>query len=130
MEFAKSRIFRLYPAVWLCATASFLVYLVLNIKHGLFATYFSAMLLIPLKGFAVYWSLGVEMIFYAAVFFWKLRLPSIALQRLAICVLIWSGAYLIAHLLGWHGLSPKFERILLLRHGVFFALGIFFWAGT
>ncbi len=128
--FAKSRIYRLYPAVWICATISAGIYLSLGLKHSLLLHYIGAMLLVPMAGFAVYWTLGAEVVFYATVFLWKLRIPAVSLQRLAICLTVWSGAYLVARMLGWQGVPTFFERVLLMRFGIFFALGVFLWGCT
>lgn len=130
IAFAKSRIYRLYPAVWICATISAASLLALGLSRHLMTHYLAALLLVPMKGFLVYWTLGVEVMFYATVFFWKLRFPKLALVQLASILVIWSGLYNLALVSGWHGIPPLLEGPSMLRHGVFFALGIYLWAAT
>jgi exopolysaccharide production protein ExoZ len=126
LQFAKSRLLRLYPAVWICATISAVLCIVLGTTHWLLLRYVGSMLLVPLKLWLspVYWTLGVEMVFYATVFLWKLRWPGFSPLAPAALLLLWSGAYLAAVALSGHELPSAIERIVLLRHGAYFALGM------
>ena len=130
--FARRRIYRLYPAVWICATTSMLILLFLGIRDWLPVRYLNAMLLLPLvpRISDVYWTLGVEVVFYALVFVWKARMPSAALSHLAGALLVWSGLYICMMALTRHQLPNIVSRPLLMNHGVYFSIGIWIWTGT
>ena len=74
-EFLLGRALRLYPAVWVCATATFLVLLLCGSGPAseLILPYIHAMLMVP-KGVTgqwldeVYWTLAAETAFYGLVF--------------------------------------------------------------
>lgn len=130
--FARSRIVRLYPAAWLCATVSLLVASVSGMLPHLFLRYVSSLMLSPLGHWMspVYWTLRVEMAFYTLVFLCLLFLPKLPLQRIALALAAWSGLYIVCKFIIGHGLPAVIEQLLLLRHGVFFAIGILFWLRT
>ena len=74
-EFLLGRALRLYPAVWVCSTLTFLVLLVFarGKASEFILPYISSMLLIPkgIKGQwidCIYWTLSAEMAFYGLVF--------------------------------------------------------------
>src|ERR1700710_2285244 len=74
-EFLCGRALRLYPAVWVCSTLTFLVLLCFapGKASEFMGPYLSAMLLIPkgIKGQwldCIYWTLAAEMAFYGLVF--------------------------------------------------------------
>jgi exopolysaccharide production protein ExoZ len=131
LAFAKNRACRLYPSAWICATTSLLILLALGGRPWLFAQYASSMLLLPinLRISGVYWSLAVEIVFYALVFLWRARLPNVPLQKLASCLLIWSGLYLVAMSAGYL-LPGEIARPIVLVHGAYFAIGILLWLRT
>jgi peptidoglycan/LPS O-acetylase OafA/YrhL len=71
-RFAVSRMVRLYPAYWACVTITFLVLTVAGTRHVAVSDYLVNLTM--LEGFvgrplvdAVYWTLQVELIFYAIV---------------------------------------------------------------
>src|ERR1700744_4570676 len=98
-EFLFSRALRLYPAVWVCATATFIVLLLFASGSAteFIIPYLRAMLLIP-KGIngqwidCVYWTLAAEMAFYGLVFC-ALLTKKITLRHLAWGLTIYSAAF-------------------------------------
>ena len=141
-EFLFSRALRLYPAVWVCATLTFIVLLLFagGKASEFILPYIRAMLLIP-KGITgqwldcIYWTLAAEMAFYGLVFCamltkkitlrhlaWGLTIYSAAFNGFALLVL--SGA-IQSDLLYWTILMFRVPAATwLLSHGCFFALGI------
>ncbi|MBK3733438.1 acyltransferase family protein [Azospirillum brasilense] len=138
VAFIRSRLLRLYPAAWVC-TILCLVALVLmpGPDPDLARRFIASFTLAPAGPFiaSAYWTLPVEIAFYGAVFLLLLsgnfhRLPQFALALTAA-----SSAYLGVYSLHVFGVVHlpflEFEygmlNMTLLRHGVFFALGIFLW---
>jgi len=144
--FLRSRVVRLVPAAWLCSTLT----LVVLVWHSsgpttdLMRGYRHSMLFMPWSPWidSVFWTLGVEVFFYAAVglLIWRGKVRAIGTLA---TVLAWTClAYWTAFSLGQSGAVPTlavlnktlpyvFERVLellLVKHGAFFALGIFIWA--
>jgi peptidoglycan/LPS O-acetylase OafA/YrhL len=144
--FLRSRVVRLVPAAWLCST---LTLAVLAWHYGGFTIdlmrgYRHSMLFMPWYPWIdnVFWTLGVEIFFYTAVglLIWRGRERAIGTLAAAlgwICL-----AYWLAYSLGQIGAVPALavlhktlpypvERVLellLVKHGAFFAVGIFMWA--
>lgn len=132
-KFLRSRILRLYPAVWLCATISAIVlwsYAIVPIKQ-IARGYIHSILLIPVAPWIdeVYWTLGVEMVFYAMV--WIILAFSSFERIKTLCWII--GGVSAAFWIGGALFKPSFltshmfDRRLsltLIHHGVFFSLGI------
>jgi peptidoglycan/LPS O-acetylase OafA/YrhL len=141
-EFLLGRALRLYPAVWACATVTFIVLLLFasGSASEFIVPYVRAMLLIP-KGLngqwldCIYWTLAAEMAFYGLVFFtlltrrftlrhlaWALTLYSAVFN--AISMLVVSGA-IHSGLLYFVVLMFRVPcAAWMLNHGCFFALGI------
>src|SRR6202007_2526850 len=141
-EFLLGRALRLYPAVWVCATATLLVLILFG--HGsasqYIIPYIHAMTLVP-KGLTapwldgVYWTLAAEMAFYGLVFCTMLT-KTITLRHVAIGLTIYSAVFnaFALQVLSWA--TPNDYAYLavlafrvpcadfLLNHGCFFALGI------
>jgi peptidoglycan/LPS O-acetylase OafA/YrhL len=141
-EFLFGRVLRLYPAVWVCSTLTFIVLLLFaggEVSEFIFP-YIRAMLLIP-KGIngqwldCIYWTLAAEMAFYGLVFC-ALLTKKITLRHLAFGLTIYSGvfnAFSLAVLTGVIRSEILYFVVLmfrvpcagwLLNHGCFFALGI------
>lgn len=81
-----------------------------------------------------YWTLPIEIAFYSVIFLamlsGKCRLREVA--RILACIstaYIVALAYLLASKLslGWLDLEYGMKNMLLLRHGVFFSIGIYLW---
>ena len=141
-EFLVGRALRLYPAVWVCATLTFIVLLVFasGSASEFVGPYLKAMLLIP-KGLngqwldCIYWTLAAEMAFYGLVFC-TLLTKKITLRHLAFGLTIWSALFNAFSLLVLSGVIRSeilYFVVLMFRvpcaafllyHGCFFALGI------
>jgi peptidoglycan/LPS O-acetylase OafA/YrhL len=144
VEFLVSRALRLYPAVWVCSSATLLV--LLFFATGSFTEfvgpYVRSMLLIPRGPWidGVFWTLTAELSFYALVFVLLLS-HRLTLLHLAWALTIYSGLFNAFQLfvtlelpasslywfLIWHRATAA---ILLSYHGCFFALGIWFWVAS
>lgn len=144
VRFLESRLARLYPAAVACAVIGFSVILALNFSHeavsvhatGTTQAFFNSLLLLngPFLGTA-YWTLPVELAFYGLV------LGLLVLNRfkpglwLAAGLVAWSGPLLVvftAHTLGlidapWSDLHYGPRNALLLRHGMYFGMGVCLW---
>jgi peptidoglycan/LPS O-acetylase OafA/YrhL len=150
-QFLVGRALRLYPAVWVCATATLLVLLLFGggPASKFIMPYLHAMTLVP-EGVTkqsldvVYWTLAAEMAFYVLVFCAMLT-GKITLRHFAFGLTIWSAVFNAVSLLVLFCTTPVdlpsvspanvpylvilLFRVpfaaLLLNHGCFFALGIF-----
>jgi peptidoglycan/LPS O-acetylase OafA/YrhL len=142
IEFLLGRALRLYPAVWVCSTLTFIVLLLFASEPAseFILPYVRAILLIP-KGIngqwidCIYWTLAAEMAFYGLVFC-ALLTKKITLRHLAFGLTIYSGVFNAFAMLVLSGVIRS--KILyfvvlmfrvpcaawLLNHGCFFALGI------
>ncbi|EJN11171.1 putative acyltransferase, partial [Bradyrhizobium sp. YR681] len=141
-EFLLGRALRLYPAVWVCATATFLVLLLFGSGPAseFILPYIHAMLMVP-KGVTgqwldeVYWTLAAETAFYGLVFCAMLT-KKVTLRHLAFGLTIYSAIFNAVALLVLSCTTPSDLPYLvilmfrvpcaafLLTHGCFFALGI------
>jgi peptidoglycan/LPS O-acetylase OafA/YrhL len=141
-EFLLGRALRLYPAVWVCATATLLVLILFGTApvSKLIQPYIHAVTLVP-KGVTgdwldgVYWTLAAEMAFYGLVFCAMLT-KKITLRHLAFGLTIYSAVFNAVALLVLSCTSyPDLPYLVilmfrvpcaafLLTHGCFFALGI------
>lgn len=140
--FLLGRALRLYPAVWVCATATFLVLLLFGSGPAseFILPYLHAMLMVP-KGVTgqwldeVYWTLAAETAFYGLVFCAMLT-KTITLRHLAFGLTIYSAIFNAIALVVLSCTTPSDLPYLvilmfrvpcaafLLTHGCFFALGI------
>jgi len=134
-EFLRSRISRLYPEVWICATITLCFAMLAGVfpdTGNALARYARSLILFPSGPWidGVYWSLRVEISFYALV---CVLLLLNAFQRIELVISVIgciSTIFCIAitiipgkdHLLGsWFG------ELFLLSYGCCFALGVTFW---
>lgn len=138
--FLRSRLLRLWPAAWVCATITLVVLLMAgeNFWQDLQAPYLRSLVLWP-KGEWIdgaYWSLAVEIAFYTLVFcllltrnFRKLPLLAwgLALTSAAYLSLVWLKQSGVAPMGGWFDAVMAQAEFLPLRHGVYFAVGIWVW---
>lgn len=138
-RFFQSRVERLYPAVWICATISLLAWTiggVTSFKSDLLA-YVNSMVLFPLGKMidAPYWTLAHEIVFYGTVAVLLMMRQGHRLEAFAIGITAWCGFFWTLFLLHQAGIAvPGFRlfssgvgQILLTGYGGFFALGIFIW---
>ncbi len=136
MQFFQSRVLRLYPAAWLCATLS----LILGRwgESGAFGDYLRAMVLSPAGPWisVVYWTLAVEVFFYILVglsLYCKIRMSHVG----ALLGIV-SAAYWIAKLAdfvtGGHFKDvfavPDTSKgpLYLISVGAYFSIGILLWS--
>jgi len=146
-RFARNRFLRLYPAAWIAAAISFAILSVVPTPayHALgigvnpeWRALASSLVLVGEQALATaYWTLPIEIAFYAMVFIALLR-GRVRLRAVARLLAVASSAYLISlfYLLvttsgpGVLDLGYGLKNMLLLRHGVFFAIGIYLWMAT
>jgi peptidoglycan/LPS O-acetylase OafA/YrhL len=133
--FLRRRALRLMPAAWICATATLLVLMMAVPATGLIREW--------LRSIAFwqggpwidpsYWTLGIEVIFYAVIATTLGRAGRAeTIERVAVLLGSLSAAFwLFAILAGWAA-TPLMDyrpaQLLLLPHGCFFALGVLAWA--
>lgn len=149
-EFLLGRALRLYPAVWICGTATLLVLVLFGSGRAseFILPYIHAMLLVPVGVTsrsldAVYWTLAAETAFYLLVFC-AMRTKKITLRHLAFGLTVYSAVFNAVALLVLSCTTPANLPYLssanlpylvilmfrvpcaafLLNHGCFFALGI------
>lgn len=140
--FLRRRIIRLYPSAWICATATLVTVLLISRGDADTASEYVRAMTLWVQGpwiDGVYWTLGIEIIFYALIFamlcLGRFGSISVALGIMALA----SSAFWVAlaidrilpgvlHVGFLHDLlaSPA-SAFLLLRHGCFFALGGLLW---
>lgn len=150
-KFLKSRVLRLAPGAWICATLDLLIFRMVLHKtwSSLSINYLCTLLFWPFRAIdGVYWTLGVEISFYALVYGLILLnkrelLPRIMMWVGAVSGLFWLAALSLtaglAHSTGQlatlHFLVQKAEgnrilQLLLVQHGSYFALGILLYRTT
>jgi peptidoglycan/LPS O-acetylase OafA/YrhL len=131
-DFLRSRFLRLFPAALLCATITVTFALSFGLCEPDYAlrAYIASIFFYPFGPWVdgSYWSLGVEVSFYALV--WLLiRTGRLSHFETAVCA-IGIISLLTTLLCWWHPFDLYSSRIfvlLLLRHGSYFALGATLW---
>ncbi|WP_284274154.1 acyltransferase family protein [Bradyrhizobium iriomotense] len=132
-SFARSRVFRLYPAAWICSTISLVALIYANIAppESYLKPYFHSLLLSPKYPWidSVYWTLGIEISFYALIFlvlavgFWEFK-TTIAYVLGSVSAAYWICGYLVMpQFLASHLWSRPLE-LSLVPYGCYFALGM------
>ncbi|MGE0739772.1 MAG: acyltransferase family protein [Hyphomonadaceae bacterium] len=144
MAFLKGRLLRLYPAAWICATLTLIGVVLVGATplRDALGPYLRSMTLWVRGPWidGVYWSLAVEVVFYALVFgvLMGRRVLSLAmLPWLLTALSLLYGVFHEAALMGAHVMPPTAERFieaysepLLLRYGSFFAVGVWLWMAS
>lgn len=136
--FLRSRVVRLAPAIWICATVTLVVFCTIKGFDGKVLKGYIRSLAIPVFPYgpwvdSVYWTLVVEIAFYAIIF---LLLASDSFRRLEWLMvtlsLVSGGLWVLWGLTGVGDvvLTSKLGQVLLIRHGCFFAAGIALWLLT
>lgn len=136
--FVKSRVLRLYPAVWICAFITLAAWLLVGgktMRHlgGEMLRSLTLWIFGPwIDG--VYWSLAVELVFYAIILTLLLLGRFDKLVRAAWALLAVSAIYLTALIFSpalFHSSLGRqivtYSEVLPHRYGAFFALGIWIW---
>ncbi len=139
MSFLRGRMLRLWPAAWVCATITLTVRLMWGESFAeIDGNWLRSIALWP-KGpwiGGVYWSLAVEIVFYAMIFFLLLSQNFKRLPLFAWTLAVSSAGYVLLAILrradlaatgDWFRLIEAQAEFLPLRHGVYFALGIWMW---
>lgn len=140
--FLRGRVLRLFPAAWICATITLAAWLL--VAHSslgeMLRAYMHTISLWVIGPWVdgVYWSLSVELVFYAVVF-WAL----VARRFVSIMALPWAltaMAVVFQTIVHTPAIMAAFQAdpllsqiiarsdILLIRYGCFFAAGIWIWA--
>ncbi|MFC4313529.1 acyltransferase family protein [Steroidobacter flavus] len=144
-KFFVSRFTRLVPGVWICATIALLAWLLVDVGTrplSLFAMYVRSVAFFPKGAWidSVYWTLGVEICFYALMFVLLLTSRQRWIKPIMcgiglISTLFWIGYTFAAQdrnselfelfsQVQW----SRFAQLLLIQHGVFFAFGVLLWS--
>jgi peptidoglycan/LPS O-acetylase OafA/YrhL len=132
-QFALNRFIRLAPGIWICASISLLILLLASpiAPKVLAIKYLLTLVLNPIGHWidGVYWTLVVEVIFYAMIscvlalrLFKKIDLVSAALATTSLLYWIattWLGEFI----------PDRIAQFLLLQHGGAFAVGMSVWGG-
>lgn len=139
-SFIQSRVVKLGPGVWICAPLTFLVAALLWGDYRSWGL-LRSVLFIPYGPWVevVYWTLGIEVSFYSAVFLLVLYqrlslLRSFGIFLGSISTLFWvtyalssfssqTPLFLIMHELA----ESRLMGLLLIHHGCEFAIGILIW---
>lgn len=141
IAFAKSRVLRLYPAVWICAFITLAAWLLIGGESRLhlgaeLARSLTLWILGPWVD-GVYWSLAVELVFYAIIFGLLLfgRFDKIVWAAWALlgASAVYLTAFVFSPALFHSSLGAQIvlhSDVLQLRYGAFFALGIWMWLFT
>jgi peptidoglycan/LPS O-acetylase OafA/YrhL len=135
-HFLRSRVLRLAPGIWVCATITLLAVLLIkgDFDSRTFVFYGRTMAL-PLFPRApwidsVYWTLIVELVFYGVIFVMLALDRFRHIEVLAIFMGLSSAGVWVLHIILDRGdwfLGSWTAHVLLLRHGCFFAAGILLW---
>jgi len=142
-RFVRDRVVRLGPALWLCASMSLVLFLAFS-TYGtieISKRYLKEMIFWPKEPWLdpVVWTLGIEIVFYSLVFLLLVFKRFHLISALAACL---TGASLAFHLImlvlncnapdlpaacALFDQQARLLQLTLLRHGCFFAFGIFLW---
>ncbi|MBA9071015.1 peptidoglycan/LPS O-acetylase OafA/YrhL [Methylobacterium sp. RAS18] len=138
-RFLTGRILRLVPGIWFCATVSFGLALLFDPEatRVLFERYVRTLVLFPVPRWidGVYWTLGIEIMFYGLVYALLFlnrfkRLEPVILAVGVISALAWC----LAATPFWPDLdriiSTRIAKLALLTHGCHFAIGVLLWSAV
>jgi peptidoglycan/LPS O-acetylase OafA/YrhL len=131
--FLRSRVNRFYPGAWICATLTAIALLLLGQTGGrhLFRQWASSMILSPFPPWIdpVYWTLGIEIVFYAAIFLLLSlhrfdRLELLAWIMGGVSALYWVLGTAFAHDFVSQHLWNRILELSLVSYGCYFATGV------
>ena len=143
-SFLRSRIVRLGPAVWICAPITLLATILVGFRQheDMYRAFRHSLAFLPWAPWidGSYWTLGIEISFYAAVLFLIKFFKFENIKILAIVIGVVSSMFWAIHALAgieqihsfglqlkWV-LEDRLPKLLLINHGMFFALGVFLWS--
>jgi peptidoglycan/LPS O-acetylase OafA/YrhL len=128
IAFGSSRLRRLFPAMAICATITASVALLIGLWPAgeIVSRYIAALTFWPPGPWidGVYWTLTIEVVFYAAVFCLLALGQAHHIEIFGIALGSASTTYLVA-VKYFH--APMVDMHFLLLHGCHFAVGIMFW---
>ena len=142
-SFLRSRIVRLGPAVWICAPITLFASILVGYRSDevMYRAFRHSIAFLPREPWidGSYWTLGIEICFYGAVLFLIKFFRFEHIKRLAIFIGLVSSLFWIAKVFsGAHASAfasqtnwvyeDRLPSLLLIHHGMFFALGVFLWA--
>lgn len=134
-SFLRSRVLRLAPAAWVCATTTLVVAILVNDRStgALIAAWVRSVLFIPIGEHidGTYWTLAIECSFYAMVFVLITLRSFNKIEPLFLIIATISLVYCVASMLqlGWFDdKHERFYKLSLMENGGEFAVGIFLWA--
>jgi exopolysaccharide production protein ExoZ len=142
IQFLKGRALRLYPAAWCCATLTLMVTVATSDASlvELLPRFLRSLALVPKGPWIdnVYWTLAIEIAFYALIFGLLCVGMFPHLTRVSLTLTVFSAVCLgILASQHWHLLEqPRLVDLInhsdkiLARHGSFFALGAWMWIST
>lgn len=130
-QFLRSRLLRLVPGVWVCApiTALLLLFYTPYPAGDIIRRFARSLAFWPFPQWVdgVYWTLGIEIVFYGVIFILLMaRLQKLIVPSLTI-IGSSSALFWLFHLASPFPLSRELE-LTLLPHGCFFAIGGLLWA--
>lgn len=142
-KFLVARVVRLFPAAFVCATISLIAAMLVHYTSypELFILYVKSVTLWPQGPWIddSYWTLAIELFFYAVVFMLISFNRFHLIAKVAIAMGLVSMVFAFIGLLGRSPFAENFPELLfriqdsrisdllLLNHGMFFALGVFLW---
>jgi len=141
-RFAVSRVVRLVPSIWICSTITLLATALMSgdLSSPMGKSFFDTLVMRPFGNYVdgVYWTLSVEIVFYIFVYLILTyrRFDDVVVLMSALGVL--SAIFNILTLIVDFGIPIKSEvmklishfsvmqtsRLMLMRHGCFFAIGV------
>jgi len=145
MGFLKGRFLRLYPVAWIaaCLNIFFLTLLPitafqafgLHVNTGADAIFHSFILLREPFLTGAYWTLPIELAFYAIIFVSLFFGGVQHFHRIARFLAFFSAPYIVLFTLHqqgviaapWLDLGYGQKNAMLFRHGIYFAIGIYLW---
>jgi exopolysaccharide production protein ExoZ len=137
-KFIQARVLRLYPTAWACAAIELTILIFTSgLTVGLLMRFVVSLLLYPTGPFlaSAYWTLPIEITFYLLIFLVLCVGAFERIERIAIYLAGASVAYIAVYSLQSAGVvdlqglefAYGWKNITLLRHGIYFAIGIYMW---
>lgn len=138
VRFIRSRFLRLYPAAMVCAVISCII--VTQSSGFEYSQFIRSFFLLPSGPYlaTAYWTLPIELSFYTLIAFLMFSFNIKSIKLIAPYLTITSSIYILFYSLHtWHILNLPYlefgygiKNTTLLRHGVFFSIGIYFWLSS